>query len=187
MSWIQTYTGKAFYHMSPRPEQVDIRDIAHHLAATNRFNGALRRPISVAQHSVMVARHLSTEDAIHGLLHDAHEAYMPDFARPLKHIWHAHFQQYPPFIVTVNTVEVRILRCIYDALHLHYPGLHAQNRIHIEDARCLMTEKRDLMSKEPMPWSVCADPWPERMCSWPYRRAEKEFLHVYKHLKGTAR
>ncbi len=37
--WIQTYTGKQFWPLDPRPEDIDIEDIAHALALTCRFNG----------------------------------------------------------------------------------------------------------------------------------------------------
>ena len=34
--WIQTYTGKCFYPLDPRPEEIDIMDIAHSLSMTCR-------------------------------------------------------------------------------------------------------------------------------------------------------
>jgi len=73
--------------MSLRPEDICIEDIAHHLALINRFNGATKRPISVAQHSVYVARlcwDLSWETQLQALLHDATEAYLGDITKWLK-------------------------------------------------------------------------------------------------------
>ncbi|MBA1147393.1 phosphohydrolase [Ectothiorhodospiraceae bacterium WFHF3C12] len=89
-SWNLTYTGRRFYPWDPRPEDIDILDIAHHLACLNRFNGALARPYSVAQHSVVVARAVPAEHQLTGLLHDATEAYVGDMVRPVKRDLHAY-------------------------------------------------------------------------------------------------
>ena len=55
MDWIQTYSGKKFYPLDPRPEDIDIRDIAHALSLNCRFNGHCRCFYSVAEHSVGVS------------------------------------------------------------------------------------------------------------------------------------
>jgi hypothetical protein len=49
--WIQTYTGKKFWPLDPRPEDVDIEDIAHALAMQCRFGGHCLRFYSNAEHS----------------------------------------------------------------------------------------------------------------------------------------
>ena len=54
-TWIQTYTGRAFDLLDPRPEQIDPLDIAHALSQICRFTGHVREFYSVAQHSVLVA------------------------------------------------------------------------------------------------------------------------------------
>lgn len=83
MSWIQTYTGKAFDVLDPRPELVDIEDIAHALACINRFTGHLKVPMSVAQHSFNASM-MCPEAPLEALLHDAAEAYVNDVSRPVK-------------------------------------------------------------------------------------------------------
>jgi uncharacterized protein len=40
--WFQTFTGRAFFPLNPRPEDVVLEDIAHHLANICRFGGAVR-------------------------------------------------------------------------------------------------------------------------------------------------
>lgn len=82
--WIWTSTKRRVNPLDLRPEDVCIEDIAHHLACTNRFAGALAHPVSVAQHSVCVARLLAPEWQIYGLLHDASEAYLGDVTKWLK-------------------------------------------------------------------------------------------------------
>ena len=66
---------------------VDLRDVAHGLARINRWNGAIREPVSVAWHSLVVAELARRRDpaaGLHGLMHDAAEAYTGDWARPWK-------------------------------------------------------------------------------------------------------
>jgi len=82
--WIQTYTGKCFYPLDPRPEEIDIIDIAHSLSMTCRYAGHVERFYSVAEHSVIVSQHVHPKNALWGLLHDATEAYSADIPSPLK-------------------------------------------------------------------------------------------------------
>lgn len=70
-----TYTGRQFWPLDPRAEDIDIRDVAHHLSLICRFNGAGRAFYSLAQHSCLVADTLDAPLKLWGLLHDAAEAY----------------------------------------------------------------------------------------------------------------
>lgn len=90
--WIQTYTGRKFYPLRPRTEDICIEDIAHALAMKCRFSGHCKRFYSVAEHSTLVSRLVAKKlsidfgDAVRwGLLHDAGEAYLPDVPSPIKH------------------------------------------------------------------------------------------------------
>lgn len=87
--WIRTYTKRIVNPLDLRAEDIDIEDIAHHLATQNRFVGALRTPVSIAQHSICVARLMKgwlgeLRFALYGLLHDASEAYLGDVSKWLK-------------------------------------------------------------------------------------------------------
>lgn len=90
MTWIQTYTLRAFDLLVPAPEMVDAEDIAHALSRINRFNGHTHgEPYSVAHHSMLVANLLASwgwPPAVvrEGLLHDAGEAYYGDITSPVK-------------------------------------------------------------------------------------------------------
>ena len=106
MTWIQTYSGKRFVLYDPKPDMVDVIDIAHSLAHIARFNGHTDRFYSVAEHCVVMAQQLDQEYQLAALLHDAGEAYVGDMARPLKQLIGAEFKRY----------EDRILVCIFDAL-----------------------------------------------------------------------
>jgi len=81
---MQTYTGKRYYPVDPRADEVDIIDIAHALSMLCRFGGHCNRFYSVAEHSVCVSHLVPREHALLGLLHDATEAYVCDVPRPLK-------------------------------------------------------------------------------------------------------
>lgn len=86
--WMQTYSGRKFWPLDPRPEEVHIEDIAHSLSLQCRYAGHCIRFYSVAEHSVHIARWLDKNygalTALHGLLHDATEAYLVDMPRPVK-------------------------------------------------------------------------------------------------------
>lgn len=83
--FIQTYSGIHFHPLDPRPEDICIEDIAHHLSLINRYNGACAFPYSVAQHCCYVSDYCSDRNKLWGLLHDASEAYWSDIPSPIKH------------------------------------------------------------------------------------------------------
>jgi len=86
--WMQTYTGRKFWPMDPRADEVSLEDIAHSLSLQCRYAGHCMNFYSVAEHSVKLAwwlfRHGGAQTALWGLLHDAAEAYLVDVPRPVK-------------------------------------------------------------------------------------------------------
>lgn len=90
--WMETFTGRRFWPLDPREDEVCIEDIAHALSMLCRFGGHCREFYSVAQHSCHVADMVaarSPEHALVALMHDAEEAYVGDIIRPIK-------RSYPP-------------------------------------------------------------------------------------------
>lgn len=82
---ILTYTGRRVNPLDIRSTDIDERDVAHHLACINRFNGATLRPVTVAQHAVYVSRLLDgTGLEWQALHHDDGEAYVGDVTKWLK-------------------------------------------------------------------------------------------------------
>jgi 5'-deoxynucleotidase YfbR-like HD superfamily hydrolase len=79
-----TYTGRTFWPMDPRPDEVSILDIAQALSHQCRFSGHTREFYSVAEHSVRVSQIVPAPHQLWALLHDAAEAYLLDWPRPLK-------------------------------------------------------------------------------------------------------
>ena len=82
---IQTYTGKRFYPFDPRPEEIDILDIAHALSMQCRFGGHIKQFYSVAEHSVNACDLLEDpRERMRALLHDGSEAFIADMVTPVK-------------------------------------------------------------------------------------------------------
>ena len=69
---------------NPDPAAISLHDVAYHLAGINRWTGASR--ITVAEHSIEVARRCPSDRAAWGLLHDASEAYLGDVSHHLKRL-----------------------------------------------------------------------------------------------------
>lgn len=86
--WMITFTGRKYWPLDPRADEVCIDDIATALAHQGRYNGHGRHFYSVAQHSAELARWFMAKGdhplARWALLHDAAEAYVGDVIRPLK-------------------------------------------------------------------------------------------------------
>jgi uncharacterized protein len=86
---IETASGRYVDPLNLSCADVCLEDIAHHLAQTNRFNGAACRPMSVAEHTLLVADRLRSQGhspatILAGQHHDDAEAYLDDVCRPLK-------------------------------------------------------------------------------------------------------
>lgn len=82
-AYIETSEGVKFEFLNPRPEQVNIKDIAYALSNQARWNGHVPF-FSVAEHSVAVAARLPPSLQLAGLLHDGAEAYLSDIPSPIK-------------------------------------------------------------------------------------------------------
>lgn len=84
--WMMTYSGRAFWPLDPRADEIDPLDIAHALSMLCRYGGHVRRFYSVAEHCVLMSHAVAPEHALWALLHDATEAYMVDLPRPINRI-----------------------------------------------------------------------------------------------------
>lgn len=129
-----TVSGTRIDLAEPKADDIDFNDIAHHLAGTPRYGGALATeegyPVfyTVAEHSLYVmvaaleggvAAFASPEryrqQALHALLHDAPEAYCGDAIGPLKAAMrivsgqsHSHY----------DMIEERLEKAIHEAFGL---------------------------------------------------------------------
>lgn len=152
-NWQQTFMGVAFYPADPRRHEVLILDVAHALAHQCRFGGHCQEFYSVAQHSLHVELLLRKrgnycrEVLLGALLHDATEAYLVDLPRPVK-------------LMLPDYQEME--RRLHNELRSFF-GFMDHEDIKWADEVALATEKRDLMSPEPLPWGRLPSPDPERI------------------------
>ena len=161
MSWIQTYSGRAFDYrvaFDPDPEAVPdfaLEDIVHALGGQNRYNGHGSVFYSVAEHSRLLAEHAKNHGAPPDLvraflLHDATEAYMGDMAAPLKAF-------VPDFGRLENLLAEKIRRWASDRFEVEIAPLHSP-AISELDRRILHDERDALFGPAPAPWGVPGPP-----------------------------
>lgn len=82
---ILTYTGRYINPLNVKIEDICLEDVAHHLALINRFTGATKGPMNVAQHVVAVSKLLEgTGLEKQGLHHDDAEYAVSDVSKWFK-------------------------------------------------------------------------------------------------------
>lgn len=175
---IITYTGRLFWPLQPRIEDINLLDICHALSNQCRFTGHTIQFYSVAEHSCRVHDILPDQWKLAGLLHDASEAYLMDLAKPVKVL---------EDMKTFCEYEDEIMIKVFKKFGLEYPFSPA---IKIADRVLLNTEYRDLMTKNklkehsfngwhPLPHRI--NPWsPEKAKYAMIDRLEKLGLKVTK-------
>jgi hypothetical protein len=160
--WIQTHTGRVVEPLRLQPSMIDLGDVAHSLALQCRYAGHTRWHFSIAQHSVLVAKHLPPELARWGMLHDATEAYLVDLPSPVKE----HMADYQAF-------EKRAEEAVAERFGLQLPMPVPVKKA---DREALATERRDLLGPCERDWNLAEQPWPERIEKWTWELAESTFL-----------
>lgn len=166
--WIQTYSGRCIYPLDPRPEDIDIIDIAHALSNQCRFSGHCKKFYSIAQHSVLVASMCSAENMLWGLCHDMSEYALVDLPRPLKRS-----QGFEAYL----EAEKNFMKLICQVFSLPED---MPVEVKIADDRMLVTEKLSLLGKSPKPWSDNYEPYNIKIIPWNPEKAEKEFLSMFR-------
>lgn len=163
--WIQTAMGHQFWPMDPRPEDIDIDDVAHALSLLCRYGGHCLRFYSVAEHSVLLASKVAPENRLWALLHDASEAYLVDVPRPIKR-----------FLGGYKEAEDKIMRAVCDRF-----GLRGEMPEEVKslDTRILTDERHQNMAPAPKPWSTDAEPIGVILQYWQPVRARREWLAAF--------
>ncbi len=175
--WLVTYSCKRFWPEDPRPEDIDIKDIAHALSLINRYNGHTPQGYSVAQHAVLVSQIVPRRYAKLGLHHDDGEAYLGDVISPIKRLIR---ELYEP-------IEEKVMRAV--ALRLgfldEFDCPAARRRVKEADLVLLATETRDLKPSQISTRPLTELPMDAHIDEcWPAERAEKEFLARFEELHG---
>lgn len=187
--WCQTFTGRQYWPLDPRPEDIDPVDVAHHLAMLCRYTGACRTFYSVAEHSVYVSQivgryllenrtgHTPNEArnlALRALLHDGPEFMLGDLNRPTKYS-----------VQGYREIEQLNWNAFCVRFNLHVPD--RLDLIKKADNAMLLAEQAVLMGPPPVPWNPIEVP--ESMlehahelaqrCGWSWGIAEDIFTYRY--------
>lgn len=169
--WIQVYSGAPFWPLDPRPEEIEINDIAWALSMQCRFAGHVKNFYSVAEHSVHVASLLEPHDALWGLLHDATEAYLTDLVQPLK----VDMPQY-------RAIEDRLMECVAERFGLQLPVPESVKRA---DRQMLFNERDVLLNPAKRQWDMQRPDGPVVLLALPCfqpRVAYNVFMDVFRRL-----
>jgi hypothetical protein len=167
--WFPTFTGKVFFPLDPRIEDICIDDIAHALSNISRYGGHCRKFYSVAQHCCMVSDWIP-EFKLEGLMHDSAEAYLGDVIRPIKH---------SPGMEPYREAEHRLEGLIHIQFDLDMTTETAAFVKHY-DNRALFTERKYLLTTNHSHWANPVEPLPvEYLIPWTSEQAEEEFLERY--------
>jgi predicted transcriptional regulator len=165
-AWMPTYSGKRFWLLDPRPDDIDIVDIAKGLSNQCRFNGHVKEFYSVAQHSVLAANVAPPEYRLQALMHDASESYCGDVISPLK-----------PLLKDYKRIERKVMEVIGQKFNF---DIDAGEAIVREiDERMLATEVRDLLPVQTINWKITRAPYPFKIKGWSPEMAYQNFLTIF--------
>lgn len=145
MAYIALTSGAQFEYDHIGDNFICIEDIATSLSRINRFLGHGRFPFSVAAHSVNVAAMCEAVKpgcGIHGLLHDAHEAYIGDMATPLK-------RSRPNVRSEIEYLAKQTDKAIYIAFGLAFPNEYELNIVKAADEWAGLCEGKVLLRNYP--------------------------------------
>lgn len=191
--WMQTITGRRFYPLAPRAEDIDIYDIAHGLAMCCRYAGHTEHFYSVAEHCVHVSRQVEfqmrdtsagprrytelqiLQCALAALLHDSSEAYLGDMIRPLKH---------QPEMAEFRTAEANLERVVRVKFELT-ESPEAWALIKSIDDRIIADEIAVLKRDVSMYRDVTVPPLGVRIECWGHEWARERFLMRFNGLVKT--
>jgi hypothetical protein len=146
MTTILTATGRTFDLADPKPSMVCIEDVAHHLSTINRYTGAAKRPISDAEHSLLVCEILERDFGVRdplvlraGQMHDAHEAYLNDVVGPFKRMLRKLHG------IDFAVIEQPIKTAVEQHFGIERAAVEHKALIKMADNIAYATETRDLM------------------------------------------
>lgn len=183
--WMQTFTGRQFYPLDPKPADVDIVDIAHALSMLCRYNGHVERFYSVAEHCIHLSYAVAPEHALWALLHDATEAYVGDMIRPLK-------RSMPDYVIAEDLVMAAIATR-FNLFVTHWTRHTLPNgsegllpamppQVKAADTAILLDERMALLAEPPRPWSTDGGSLGVAIRAWSPAEAEHRYLSRFAEL-----
>lgn len=173
------YGNRRVYPLSAEPGLITIADIAHSLARLCRYGGRCHTFYSVAEHSVLVAHIVADKQpelAMHGLLHDATEAYLGDVVIPLKQ----HLRFVGPWgSLSFQEVEAKLEQHIFRQLGVRELTDTEAEDVRAADQEALAREAKGLMGGPDWAPQTEHEGINEGVSS---RAAERSFLATYDRL-----
>lgn len=165
----------------PDPLRITPEAIAHGLARQNRWAGATALPVTTAQHSLLVHQCFlriapaCVGEAIHALLHDAHEYLIGDITTPTVRALEARL---PGTLATVAALKADIDAAIRRALGLPPPSPEALAAIDAADIAAAAIEWASAMpaANGPCPYGPPPRGLPQQIRIRPWPQAEDDFL-----------
>lgn len=175
--YIRTASGRKLYWDAVGAHDYSIEDIAHSLASRVRWSGHVRRVngrfISIGQHSCIVHDLVAKMPGAtpsrrkQALMHDAAEAYMPDFPSPLK--WWMRSKGNDELFKLENRVDEAICR----HFNIQFPW---DKEVKAGDMVSLATENRDFMPDASTERAFMPPPMRNKIRLWGVERTMREFL-----------
>lgn len=191
--WMAQQSGKPFYLLLPKAEDVCIPSMRLSMDHLARYNGQTRLPLPVGRHCCLVARMTEmrwprdVEAKLYAYLHDAHEAIWGDLLRPVQEALELMF---PGFFVAWKAQMGLTDKVIFEAFGLPaaFPSDEARARVKQADGAALYFERRCLMGAPDTKWRYdhMAEWWIDSMLaldpfSGPdWKSALDETMFVYK-------
>lgn len=152
---VPTHSGLQFNILDPRPENVCLEDICQGLAYKFRYGGQIG-PITVAEHSCLVARVIATlwpksKAILPGLLHDACEAYTHDIQAPVRKFVRVTMPNGD--LITWGDLERKINAAVSKALW-NGDDFYSYPEVQAADILALAIEKKDLPTIRDERWGL---------------------------------
>lgn len=166
--WIQTFTGRQFFPLDPRPEDFHILDIAAGLRNA-RYSSQSLIVETVAEHSVALwlyarAHGFDARERRTILMHDASEAYLVDVPRPIKRD-----------LGNYLDIEEGIMHAAAERFDLVWPMPPELKNL---DNAILADECSQNMADPPAPWRQLVAPLGIELPGWSPERAMIMFLNA---------
>lgn len=148
--WIATRSGRKFWPLDPRPEEVDPGDIAFAVAGKPRFNAHVpfysvgAHSLRVASMAALMAKKEGEDPTLawaFGALHDSDEAYLPDIPRPIK-----------PYIPGWLEWEDKVRRAVHRRFGLEAIPYAIHSIVEQADNYALTLEVRAFYEDDPEMW-----------------------------------
>ena len=176
--WFPLCSGRPWYPLDPRPEEVTVEDIAHHLSNICRYTGAPRWHYPVSQHAVLVCRWLRSAGhgpliQMQGLHHDDPEALsgFGDVVRPVK-------RSVPAIAEIEDNIWNVAVAPKFDLPTDLYPIVTEA------DLRICADEKEQVLEPALIPWKSNPEPLGVTILYWSPAEAKHQYLNEHYRLLG---